>query len=297
MASANLERLELLHAVAMSGTIAAAARASAYTASAVSQQLSALEREVGTTLLERSNRGVTLTPAGRLLSERAAIILDLVDSTLADVTQTARSATPTAVRIGAFPTAISSMLLPVVQPLVAVVRLQIVDLEPEAALAALRERRIDAAIVDRYDHADKTSAVPTGLDSTTLVVEPIRLVHPANRRCRSIESLADARWVLGGLESRLGRAAREICGANGFTPDVIVESDDHHVAFDVIASTGAFALLPERALRSLPRGIAAARSLDTGAQRRIDFVTRHIPLPNRAVSALEAALHHAVGRS
>jgi DNA-binding transcriptional LysR family regulator len=290
MATANLERLQLLHAVALTGTIAAAARASSYTASAVSQQLSALEREVGTSLLERSNRGVTLTPAGRVLSERAPIILDLVESALADAAQTARSAVPTPIRVGAFPTAITSMLLPVVQQLSAVVQLQIVDLEPEAALAALRERRIDAAIVDRYDHAGRSSAVAAGVDSTTLLVEPIRLVHQANRRPRSIGSLVDAEWVLGGVDSRLGRAARAICDAAGFTPDVIVESDDHHVAFDVIGSTGSFALLPDRALRDLPPGIKVARTLDTGAHRHIDFVTRHVPRPTRAVSALEAAL-------
>ena len=150
-ASVSLDRLRLLHAVATLGTIAAAARANDYTASAVSQQLAALELEVGTSLLERSNRGVTLTPAGRLLSERASIILDIVQSALADVGQSAHADAPTTVRVGAFPTAITSILLPVIEPLARSVRLQIVDLEPEQALAALAARTIDAAIVDHYD--------------------------------------------------------------------------------------------------------------------------------------------------
>src|SRR5207253_587785 len=51
--------------------ISAAARNLGYTPSAISQQLSALEREAGTELLERVGRGVRPTPAGALLSEHA----------------------------------------------------------------------------------------------------------------------------------------------------------------------------------------------------------------------------------
>lgn len=287
--SANLDRLRLLHAVATLGTIAAAARANDYTASAVSQQLAALEREVGTSLLERSNRGVTLTPAGRLLSERASIILDLVQSALADVGQTAHADTPTTVRIGAFPTAITSMLLPVIGPLASSVRVQIVDLEPEHALVALAARTIDAAIVDHYDD-DRPGTAAAGLDQTMLLIEPIRLVHASNRRPRSLESLAAAPWVLGGAASRLGRATRAICSSSGFAPDVVVESDDHQVAFDVIAATGAVTLLPELALHDLPRGITVSGRVGTGAVRRVDFVTRHVPHRNAALVSLEAAL-------
>lgn len=286
--SAGLERLRLLHAVATLGTIAAAARANDYTASAVSQQLAALEREVGTSLLERSNRGVTLTPAGRLLSERASVILDLVQSALADVGQTAQPDAPTVVRVGAFPTAVTAMLLPAVERLADAVRLQIVDLEPEHALAALTARTIDAAIVDRYDIRE--AAPGAGLDQTTLLVEPIRLVHATHRRPRSLAAVAGAGWVLGGEASRLGRAARAICTGAGFTPDVVVESDDHHVAFDVIVATGAVTLLPELALSDVPLGISVSRRIDTGAVRYIDFVTRHVPHRNAALVALETAL-------
>jgi DNA-binding transcriptional LysR family regulator len=291
MASANLERLRILHAVAAHGTIAAAARANSYTASAVSQQLAALEREVGTSLLERSNRGITLTPAGRVLSERASVILDLVEGALADVSETARTDSPTTIRVGAFPTAIASIVLPAIQHLSATVRLQIVDLEPEQALEALAARMIDAAIVDRFDHADPVTGTTAGrLDRTTLRVEHLRLVHPSRRRPRSIPSLAGEPWVLGGRSSRLGRATRAVCAAAGFEPDVVVETDDHHVAFDAIASLGAFALLPDLALEALRPGISVARTIDTGATRRIDFVTRHVPRRNAALVALEAAL-------
>src|SRR6188472_4707633 len=63
----DLRRLRTLRAVADHGTLAAAADALHLTPSAVSQQLSALERELGRGLLEPSGRSVRLTPAAHVL--------------------------------------------------------------------------------------------------------------------------------------------------------------------------------------------------------------------------------------
>src|SRR5690349_7849763 len=71
----DVRRLRMLREVALHGTIRAAAESLSFTPSAVSQQLSALEREVGCELLERRGRSVHLTAAGRVLVERAEPIL------------------------------------------------------------------------------------------------------------------------------------------------------------------------------------------------------------------------------
>lgn len=61
----SLRALECLVAVADSGSVTHAARLLHTSQPAVSHQLAALEREVGTVLLRREPRGVKLTPAGR----------------------------------------------------------------------------------------------------------------------------------------------------------------------------------------------------------------------------------------
>ncbi|MGO9973874.1 MAG: LysR family transcriptional regulator [Solirubrobacteraceae bacterium] len=53
----ELRRLALLRAVAAHGSISAAAQALSYTPSAASQQLRALELDVGLRLVERTSRG------------------------------------------------------------------------------------------------------------------------------------------------------------------------------------------------------------------------------------------------
>src|SRR5688572_8073937 len=71
----NVARLQVLRVVAKTGSLTAAAAELNYTTSAISQQISLLERETGSHLLERHPRGVRLTEPGRVLAEHAATIL------------------------------------------------------------------------------------------------------------------------------------------------------------------------------------------------------------------------------
>src|SRR5215472_16604466 len=98
----DVHRLRLLLEFAERGSIAATAAALGYTASAVSQQLAALEREAGAALLDRSARSAELTDAGRRLAARAAEILTLIEAAEADL---AAPEPVGRVAISAFPTA------------------------------------------------------------------------------------------------------------------------------------------------------------------------------------------------
>src|SRR5437763_16709006 len=71
----DVRRLRMLREVSLHGTIRAAASSLSFTPSAVSQQLSALERELGIELLERRGRSVRLTPAAEGLVDRTEQIL------------------------------------------------------------------------------------------------------------------------------------------------------------------------------------------------------------------------------
>src|SRR3954449_7860760 len=71
----DVRRMRVLREVARRGSFSAAADTLAYTQSAISQQIAALEREAGAKLVERNARGVRLTDAGRALVEHADVIL------------------------------------------------------------------------------------------------------------------------------------------------------------------------------------------------------------------------------
>src|SRR5690242_13056578 len=71
----DVKRLRVLREVATRGSFSAAAEALGYTQPAVSRQVALLERETGTTLIERRPGGVRLTDAGELLVNHADTIL------------------------------------------------------------------------------------------------------------------------------------------------------------------------------------------------------------------------------
>src|SRR5215216_2870249 len=71
----DVRRMRVLREVALRGSFSAAAESLSFTQSAVSQQIAALEREAGATLVERSARGVRLTEAGEAVVRHADTIL------------------------------------------------------------------------------------------------------------------------------------------------------------------------------------------------------------------------------
>src|SRR5688572_26715356 len=84
----DVRRMRVLLAVVSTGSVSSAAANLGYTPSAISQQISVLEREAGLALLQKSGRGVRPTAAGRLLAEHAAVITNKLaeaETALADL--------------------------------------------------------------------------------------------------------------------------------------------------------------------------------------------------------------------
>src|SRR5262245_14648952 len=81
----NLERLRILHAISAYGSVSAAADILHVTTSAISQQITKLEREVGQRMLDKNGRGVRLTDAAELLVRHADRIMSLVEQAEAEL--------------------------------------------------------------------------------------------------------------------------------------------------------------------------------------------------------------------
>jgi DNA-binding transcriptional LysR family regulator len=67
----DLGRLRALRELSIRGTMAAVSEALLVSPSAISQQMTLLEQEVGAPLIEKRGRGVALTVAGQILVDRA----------------------------------------------------------------------------------------------------------------------------------------------------------------------------------------------------------------------------------
>ena len=170
-------RLDILQRFAMHGSIAAAAYDLGYSPSAVSQQLSTLEREAGVALIERTAHRATLTDAGRELVELAGVILAAVET--AESRMKARAGTIGGrVHVSCIP----GLAATVAPHLAALQRrhpaLTIVALETEStnAAAALLDRATDVAVIDDWN--EEPLAAASGLTIHRIHREPVMLALP-----------------------------------------------------------------------------------------------------------------------
>src|SRR6185436_14221438 len=102
-------RMLTFREVAKRASFSRAADALALTQPAVSQQVAALEREVGAPLLDRRPGGLTLTETGEMLLAHADALdarLSAVDAQLADL----RAERTARLRVGAFPSALATIV-------------------------------------------------------------------------------------------------------------------------------------------------------------------------------------------
>lgn len=81
----DLNHLRIFERVAAHGSFSAAARALGLPRSNVSRAVLSLEEALGTRLMQRTTRAVTLTPAGRALSTRVSGIIADLDATLSEM--------------------------------------------------------------------------------------------------------------------------------------------------------------------------------------------------------------------
>src|SRR4029453_8642676 len=150
----DVRRLRVLREVAQQGSFSAAADALSYTQSAISQQIAALERETGTTLLQRRAGGVRLTDAGRALVARADVILAQLDDAERELAAIA-GLRGGRVRLASFPRAGSTLVTEAVslyQRLPPGVELSLSEGEPDSTVPSLKRGDFDLAIVFDYDH-------------------------------------------------------------------------------------------------------------------------------------------------
>src|SRR4051794_7880784 len=146
----DLRRLRLLRELRERGTIAAVADALAYTPSAVSQQLTQLEREAGVPLLERVGRGVRLTDAAHRRAEHTDSILARLERAEGELAA-ATGAVHGRVRVAAFQPAARSLVAPVMRPLAdrhVGLRVELLEQEAEEGLPQLCSGDVDVVVAE-----------------------------------------------------------------------------------------------------------------------------------------------------
>jgi DNA-binding transcriptional LysR family regulator len=318
----NVSRLRVFVEVARHGSFSAAAEALSYTQSAVSQQIAALEAEIGMTLLERRPRGARLTGAGQMLVAHAEGILARLHAAEEDLSAIA-GLRGGELRMASFPTA-GATLMPVAiarfRASYPEVRLTLAEGEPQEIAPRLHAGEFDLALLFEFSGPDEgagDAGAPgrdrdaTRLKRVELLEDPMYLAlppaHPlASKRSLHLEELREEAWVQTSASSPCALHVVRCCRAAGFEPGVAFESDDYQTVQGLVASGVGVALIPElalsvvredvvvRALSPHPPGRRVIAALPGGAGPR----SRLIPAASAMLRVLEEAAagrHRPVG--
>src|SRR5919202_3606684 len=259
----DVRRMRVLREVAVRGSFSAAAEALSFTQSAVSQQIAALEREAGATLVERSARGVRLTEAGEAVVRHTEAVLARLAEAEAELEAIAglrggrlRSAAFESAGATLMPLAIAAF-----RERHPAIELSMAMLEPEDSLPQLRAGELDLALT--FD--SHGGAGVDGIALQHLLDDPMYLVvprdHPlAHRRHLRLADLAEEAWIGGPADCECNRLIRRTCAAAGYDPRIAFETDDYTAVQGFVAAGVGVSLIAELGLRTV-RDDIVVRSL------------------------------------
>lgn len=288
----NAVHLHTFVDVMRTGSFAVTARRLGYTPSAVSQQVSALERATRVQLFERDASGIRPTAAAEHLvaeTQLALGSLQAVEDTFAQLA----SGRSGPLRMGSFPTA-SQRLVPKVLSLMERkhpgIDIRLDEGEPGELASMIRTRELDVAIVYQYDAVPETLR---GIDvEEELLTEDVVLAVPRSHRLAeegstSIEALREDQWI----STRRGTAAiqllERLCATAEFVPGVVHQSNDYAVIQELVAAELGIALVPALGRLDDPR----LRFLRLDADRTVRRVLAVVN-PSGAGPAVETLLTH-----
>lgn len=299
----DVKKLRILRTLRDRGTVTATAETLLMTPSAVSQQLTNLAGQLGVPLLEAQGRRVRLTDAAHLVLRHAERVFAELERADAELSGYLRGEAGE-VRVGAFSTAVSALVVPAVRLLRADDRPgpEVRVREAEAAQA------YDLLISGDVDLALSLAAhAPTAGDPRfavfQLLADPLDVALPLGHRLAHtpglrLADLAHEPWIFGGSGpwSQITTAA---CEAAGFVPEQAHSAAGWTAILAMVEAGMGIALIPRMALvprmASGERGDAVAlRVLDADRPRRhVVAAVRRGAERGPAVARVLAALHEA----
>jgi DNA-binding transcriptional LysR family regulator len=294
-AGVEVRHLMALEAVAETGSFSQAAARLGYAQSAISQQISTLEKAVGHRLVDRPGgpRAVSLTEAGKVLLEHAGHIVARLAAAKADLDAMA-AGDAGVLRVGTFQSA-SARLLP---PTLAAFRECWPDINVELrnepiisqVEGLIRSGQVDLAFADLPMLASPYATVELIRDPEVLITAPD---HPlAEEDTIDLADLDGVRMISMPANDlcamRISRAFERV----GVEPDVVFRSDDNLTTQRLVAIGLAVAIVPLLTVeRSIPDAKVAIRGLESNLDRQIGIMWHRDRLQSRAAEAfIETAM-------
>jgi DNA-binding transcriptional LysR family regulator len=215
----------------------------------LSQQIQALEAEVGAQLLERSKRWVRLTEAGKLFLADARRVLALSEQAMVTARRAQRGEAGE-LRVGfTFSTPFTPLFAQVIRSYRQAypgVALTLHEMATMHQLAALEARELDLGFVRTM-----SGPVPESIKLTELRQDPLLLVLPsdsplARKKKVAVKDLEGLPFVMYPKDAGTGIYPQifRLCKAAGFTPQIAMEAGEASTIIGLIAAGIGVSVLP-----------------------------------------------------
>lgn len=280
--------IKTFHEVVRAGSYSAAARSLGYTQPAITQQMKALERTVGTPLFTRVGRRMRLTEAGETLARHAGIILDTISAAQQQMSAITRLRSGR-VRVCAFPSANATLIPEAMARLGAAhpgVRVELLEGEPPESLHRVVRGECDITLA--FTYPGLREEVPAELVEIPLMEDQLTVLLPAGhplarRRAVKLVDLSEERWIAGCPRCRANFLHE--CAEQGFVPDIAFTTDDNLVVQSMVAAGLGVAMMPGLVLSFLVHRKVTGRALDPASRRHVSaYVLReHLRVPATAL--------------
>jgi DNA-binding transcriptional LysR family regulator len=259
----ELRELSAFVAVVEEGGMSAASRRLDVSQPALSQTVSALERELGVTLLERTSTGVRPTEAGTTLLAEARAILARYHQAVRTMSAY-HSGVGEVIRLG-IPLELAPDVLPAALAKFATEspRARVVPqhLSTAAQFEALRSDQLDVGLVRERPVGSEFDAMPVAQEALGVLTSSKVAARLADSDGVRLEQLAELQWV-GFPRSSSPAWFDELTGilrSHGIDTGPPVSDDQvliPAVKFAAVGSGQAFALAPEHGLQPLPDNVS-----------------------------------------
>ncbi|HZC91745.1 MAG TPA: LysR family transcriptional regulator [Mycobacterium sp.] len=258
----EFRELSAFVAVVEEGGMSAAARRLHVSQSALSQTVSALERELGVTLLERSSTGVRPTEAGTTLLAEARAILARYHQAMRTMS-TYSIGSSEVIRLGIPLEMAPDVLQSALTKFAAEsphTRVLPQHLSTAAQFKALRSDQLDVGLVRERPSGSEFDATLVAQESVGVLVSSKTAARLAGSDGVRLDELAELQWV-GFPRSNSPAWFDELTGilrSHGVDIGPPVPDDQELIAavkFAAVSGGQAFALAPENGLQPLPDGV------------------------------------------
>ncbi|WP_182377051.1 LysR family transcriptional regulator [Nocardioides sp. WS12] len=293
----DLDALAGLQAVATHGSVVAAAAATGFTPSAISQQVKRLERQTGVPLLERVGRGVMLTSHGHHLVDAGQQVLSDLELLETNLQQRA-GVVAGRIRLAAFSTAMRGLVAPVARGLRDAhpdLTLTLREGEPWDVVDLVASGQVELGIVHRWGGVpqpipDHVVATPLPGDVADLIVhrdDPL-----ARRRSVTPHDLIDVDWIATPEGTICRQWLSRMYDGTGRPPRIAHVSAEFDSHLALVAAGLGVALVPRMGRAPLGDQLVAVPVTDPEPIRLIDALHRRTMADSPAVQAVLNAFDH-----